>query len=66
MEKYRQLSSEGLDEAEVSAALAAVGAGSPGLGKLIKVGHGMCVSEGVALVSAELVCWNAPFLVLFS
>ena len=55
MEKYRQLSSGGLDEGQVSAALDAAGAGSPGMGKLIKVWHGMSLTEGVALVTAELV-----------
>lgn len=55
MEKYRQLSSGGLDEAEVAAALQGAGAGSVATGKLVKVWHGMGLSEGVALVLSELV-----------
>ncbi|GAB0494476.1 hypothetical protein MMPV_005770 [Pyropia vietnamensis] len=54
MEKYRLLSSGGLDEAQVAAALDAAGAGTVATGKLIKVGHSLSITQGVATVFDEL------------
>lgn len=56
MEKYRQLSTGGLDEAQVAAALDGAGAGTVAAGKLIKVWHGMSISQGVTMMLDELVC----------
>lgn len=55
MEKYRQLSTGGLDEAQVAAVLERAGAGTVATGKLIKVWHGISISQGVATVLDELV-----------
>lgn len=55
MEKYRQLSTGGLDEAQVAAVLEGAGAGTVATGKLIKVWHGISISQGVATVLDELV-----------
>lgn len=55
MEKYRQLSTGGLDEAQVAAALDGAGTGTVDTGKLIKVWHGMSISQGVTKVLDELV-----------
>lgn len=55
MEKYRQLSTGGLDEAQVAAALDGAGAGTVATGKLIKVSHGMSISQGVTTLLDELV-----------
>eukprot|EP00170_Pyropia_yezoensis_P008213 contig_34217_g8240 len=54
MEKYRQLSTGGLDEAQVAAVLERAGAGTVATGKLIKVWHGISISQGVATVLDEL------------
>lgn len=55
MEKYRQMSTGGLDEAQVAAALDGAGAGTVATGKLIKVSHGMSISQGVTTLLEELV-----------
>lgn len=54
MEKYRQMSTGGLDEAQVAAALDGAGAGTVATGKLIKVSHGMSISQGVTTLLEEL------------